>query len=60
MTALKLPCGAMFSLRSLFLLPARDMTGIPPTLVDEEKEELAFNMGGNCSPPLLVAVDGLE
>lgn len=60
MTALKFPCGAMFSLGALFFLPARNTVGISPPLVDEEKEELAFDMGGDCSPPLFIAVYGFE
>jgi hypothetical protein len=60
MTALKFPGGAMFPLGALFFLPARNLIGISSALIDEEKEELAFDMGGNCSPPLLIAVYGFE
>jgi hypothetical protein len=60
MTALKFPCGAMFSLGALFFLPARNTIGISPALVDEEKEELAFNVGGNGSPSLFIAVNRFE
>ncbi|MBB5347137.1 hypothetical protein HNQ81_000847 [Desulfoprunum benzoelyticum] len=60
MTALKFPGWAAISLRALFFLPARSPIACSSALIDEEKEELAFNMGGNCSPSLLVAVYGFE
>ena len=60
MTALKLPGGAKFPLGALFFLPARNPIGISSALIDEEKEELAFDMGGNCSPSLFIAVYGFE
>ena len=58
MTALKLPGRAIFFFLTFLLFPAGDEFRIPASLLDEEEEQLTFNMGRDRPPPLLVAVDG--
>jgi len=60
MTALEFPGRAMVSFGALLFLPAWCHVGVSASLVDEQKIELPFYMGGDCPPSLFIAVDGLE
>jgi hypothetical protein len=60
MAAIKLPGRAMLFDRTELLLPAAKGTALAASLIEIEKIEELFGMGGNGAPPLLVAVDGLE
>lgn len=60
MSAIKFPGRAMFFRRTKLFFPAW-LQGSPfPTLIDKQKIEQFFRMTGNCTPALLVAVNGFE
>jgi hypothetical protein len=60
MTAIKFPGRALFFHRAEFFLPAAHGAALATSLVEIEKIEEFFGMGGNGAPPLFVAMDGLE
>jgi hypothetical protein len=60
MAAIKLPGRALLFDRTEFLLPTAEGTALAASLVEIEKIEELFGMGGNGAPSLFVAVDGLE
>lgn len=60
MAALKLPGGALLLEGALLFFPARNKRICSPPLIDQQKIELSFDMGGYGSPALLIAVDGFQ
>jgi hypothetical protein len=58
--AIKFPGRTLFFHRTELFLPATQRVALAPPLVEIEKIEELFGMGGNSPPPLLVAMDGFE
>lgn len=56
MSALKFPSGTPVFFIALFFFPARNYVFILIPLVTEEKEDLAFDVGRDFSPPLLITM----
>ena len=59
-TAIELPRRALFFDRAKFLFPATQGTALATPLVEIEKIEELFGMGGDGAPPLFITVDGLQ
>jgi hypothetical protein len=60
MPALKLPGRALLLYPAVFYLPAWGDVLQLSFAITEKEEDLTFNMGRNRSPPLFIAVNGLE
>ena len=60
MSALKLPGRALLLHPAVFSFPAWDSALNFTFAITEKEEDLTFNMGRNRSPPLFIAVNGLE
>ena len=60
MPALKFPGRTLFLHPAVFLFPAGDGVFVSSSVIADEVENLTFNVGGNRSPALLVAMNGLE
>ena len=60
MTALELPGGALPFHAAVLLLPARSGGCMLSPMITEEKKNLALDMGRDCPPSLLVAVNSFQ
>ena len=60
MTALEFISRAVFPVQALLFLPAGDHVRVSSTLINQEKINITFNMRGNRTPTLFVAVNSLE